>query len=180
MIVTTVSNKNPNATSPVLAIIDGKPAWFPPGTSWLTPNVDVEVMITGVIHPMDAAGISKDLTKVKAFLIRGVDEVLDTEVEYEGFSCEGSMCRTLSNARVVGTGQKITITPGSVGVYEADNVNVGWIRPGGEVVGREPLRWGRGWVQHVQGKDLKRLVGVAHFNQLNIYTRRSMFESVEG
>jgi hypothetical protein len=180
MRVTTVANKNPKATSPVLAFIDGKPAWFPQGTVGLAPGMELDVMVTGVLHPMDAAGVMKDFNQVKAFFIRPVDPMLDIEVQYDGFECSGSMCSTLSSARCVGSRDVITITPGAVGVYEADNVNVGWKMAGMQEVKKEPLHGGKGWVQSIQGKNLKRLVGVDDISQLNIYVRRAMFNSVKG
>lgn len=180
MIVTLVANKNPKATSPVLAFIDGKPAWFPQGTVGLAPGMELDVMVTGVLHPMDAAGVMKDFNKVKAFFVRQVDPALDIEVQYDGFECSGSMCSTLSSARCVGSHEVITITPGAVGVYEADNVNVGWKLQDGTVVRPEPILGGRGWVQAVQGKSLKRLVGVDNISQLNIYVRQALFNSVKG
>jgi hypothetical protein len=180
MRVTTVANKNPNATSPVLAFIDGKPAWFPQGTTGIAPGMTLDVMVTGVLHPMDKAGIMKDFNQVKAFFIRQVDPMLDVEVEYDGFECSGSMCSTLSSAREPGSKNVFSITPGSVGVYEADNVNVGWKMAGMAEVKKEPLRGGRGWVQAIQGKNLKRLVGVDDVSQLNLYVRRALFNSVKG
>lgn len=180
MRVTTVANKNPKATSPVLAFIDGKPAWFPQGTVGLAPGMTLDVMVTGVLHPMDKAGIMKDFNQVKSFFIRPVDPVLDIEVEYDGFECAGSMCSTLSRARARVGKDTFTITPGSVGVYEADNVNVGWKLRDGTVVQSEPKLGGKGWVHAVQGKNLKRLVGVDDISQLNIYVRRTLFNSVKG
>lgn len=63
------------------------------------------------------------------------------------------------------------VTPGRVGVYEADRVNV---RYGKEGAG-EPLRSLTGWVEdHPRNDSMKRLVAVSELMDLDYFVRKEM------
>lgn len=135
------------------------------------PEVDkeVEVMICGVAYNKTNDG-RIDHSSVRFLLLRTVtpDFVL---VRHEGFECSGSMCRTLAYAKL--DGRSITITPGRVGVYVTDNVNVGWHPPGAsEPIKQQPLRPGYVYVDSTAARTgIARAEGVIDVNDLDFYTR---------
>lgn len=161
MKVTPIRNRNPKSDN-LMAIINGYPAWFP-FDEQPTEGQELEVMITGVAYFKHESG-HIDYSRLKCVFVRAVNPAVDIPIKYEGFECSGSMCSTLSTVKTP-DGKSIAISPGRTGVYEADNVNVGWH---GQT--RKPLRPGNGWMRRLPGR-IGRLEGVEHFSQLQFFTK---------
>lgn len=164
MIVIPIRNRNPKSDN-LMAIIAGYPAWFP-WDEQPTEGQDLEVMLTGTAYFKDSHG-NFDYNRLKCLFIRAVNPTVDIPIQYEGFECSGSMCSTLSTVKT-DDGKSIAISPGRTGVYEADNVNVGWH---GQTL--KPLRPGAGWMRRLPGR-IARLEGVAHFSQLQFFTKEGV------
>lgn len=120
-----------------------------------------DVMITAAIFPRNEYGHFQFDAVPKNFFIRiPTNEIL---VEHCGFECAGSMCQTLSFAKI--NGKETMITPGRMMQYlpVADNVNAEFDnRP------RYPLIPGKAYVAKHPEKGTWRVVGVPCISELDI------------
>ena len=130
-------------------------------------NKEVEVMICGVAFNKNAEG-RIDRSSVRFLLLRTVPDNF-VLVSHQGFECSGTMCRTLAHTKF--EGKPLSITPGRVGIYVADNVNAGWKPPGeAKPIERLPLRPGFVYVDRDAAKTgLARAEGVADIGELQFY-----------
>lgn len=154
-----------------IAMVDGTLCLSERGTP--VPRVDdeVEVMISRVIYPQKPDG-HYDFNHAKCLIVRS-DLDRWKKVHYLGFETTGSMCTTTSSARMTDSQLYIyEITPGRVGVYQADNVNLKFMH------GEFKLQPGFGWVDVAppvrsglyRRSNLPRLVGVESLDQLAVFS----------
>ncbi|WP_230280510.1 hypothetical protein [Croceicoccus sp. Ery15] len=101
-------------------------------------GTEVEVMITGPVHPYEDGGYP-DTETLKGLRVRAVDQAQHVLVAIDGFEMAGSMCRNLAmGALTLGLGEMnvtlakqmseptkglIPVSPGRTGARFADNVN---------------------------------------------------------
>lgn len=141
-----------------IAHVNGILVLFEKGTPQPAPHTEVDIMFSRVLYKRDGQG-HLDFKRLSCLVAR-TDMESFTKVHFHGFETTGGMCATLSAASVYGTRELISITPGRVGVYAADNVNTRWVN------GRHSLVAGTGWVnvapksREGRASALPRLVGV--------------------
>lgn len=152
-----------------IAMVDGLLCLFERGTPVPEVGSEVEVMISRVIYPR-AQNDYLDMSRAKCLIVRS-DLDRWEKVHYGGFETSGSMCMTSSEARVYNSNMRLhTVTPGRVGVYEANNVNANWQK------GLYKLQPGTGWVdmnpparRGSTRQSPPRLVGVESLDALHVF-----------
>lgn len=138
---------------------------------------EVEIAIMQAVTQLDRATNEWGLRLLVCRVVNEDFERQYTRTRLEGFATSGSMCVTSSRCdipagrSVRGVPFHYEVTPGRVGVYEADRVNV---RYGKEGAG-EPLRSLTGWVEdHPRNDSMKRLVAVSELMDLDYFVRKEM------
>lgn len=153
MIVTVIPNRSPDPTTPILALVDGTPAWFPRGVTYPV-GTKVDVMITRAIHPVSRATQQPMVDAIRAFHIREI-QPSDIKCSYAGF-LQGQL---EPYSQGVVNGSAALVYPGNMSLYIA-NPKVD-----------EKLRPGECWVEH-RGKSTDgtyTVVGLPVFDEFAAY-----------